>query len=43
MQVPLQITFRNMESSPLVQEWIEEQVVRLDSFYRPIMGCRVAV
>jgi cold shock CspA family protein len=32
-----------MESSPLVQEWIEEQVVRLDSFYRPIMGCRVAV
>lgn len=43
MQVPLQITFRNVESSPLVQEWIEEEVVRLESLYRPIMGCRVAV
>ena len=43
MQVPLQITFRNMESSPLVEEWIRAGTQRLETFYRQIMGCRVAV
>lgn len=43
MQLPLQVTFRNMEASPAVQEWIEEQATRLESLYHPIMRCRVAV
>lgn len=43
MQLPLQVTFRNMEASPTVQEWIEEKAVALESLYQPIMRCRVAV
>lgn len=43
MQVPLQITFRNMESSTIVQEWIQAEAAKLENFYRPIIGCRVAV
>ncbi|HTR46166.1 MAG TPA: HPF/RaiA family ribosome-associated protein [Verrucomicrobiae bacterium] len=43
MQLPLQVTYRNMEASPTVQERIEEQANRLETLYRPIMGCRVAV
>lgn len=43
MQLPLQVTFRNMEASGAVQGWIEEEVARLESLYRPVMGCRVAV
>lgn len=43
MQVPLQITFRNMESSPMVEEWVRAAAARLEIFYSQIMGCRVAV
>jgi len=43
MQVPLQITFRNMESSPIVEEWVRAAADRLETFYGQIMGCRVAV
>lgn len=43
MQVPLQITFRNMESSPTVEKWVREAAARLETFYSQIMGCRVAV
>lgn len=43
MLIPLQVTFRNMEASPIVQGWIEEAAARLEGFYQPIMGCRVAV
>ncbi len=43
MQLPLQVTFRNMEASPIVQDWIAEQATRLESLYQPIMRCRVAV
>lgn len=43
MQLPLQVTFRNMEASPSVYGWIEEEAANLETLYRPIMGCRVAV
>jgi cold shock CspA family protein/ribosome-associated translation inhibitor RaiA len=39
----LQITFRNMKSSPTVEEWIREEAHKLETFYNSIMGCRVAV
>jgi Sigma 54 modulation protein / S30EA ribosomal protein len=39
----LQITFRNMKPSPVVEEWIREEVSKLETFYSQIMGCRVAV
>ncbi|MDE3109833.1 MAG: HPF/RaiA family ribosome-associated protein [Acidobacteriota bacterium] len=43
MQLPMQITFRNMESSENVKDWIREEAGKLETFYQPIMGCRVAV
>jgi cold shock CspA family protein/ribosome-associated translation inhibitor RaiA len=43
MQLPMQITFRNMESSENVKEWIRSEAGKLETFYKPIMGCRVAV
>ena len=39
----LQVTFRNMKSSPTVEEWIREEASKLETFYSQIMGCRVAV
>lgn len=45
MEVPLQITFRNMNtaSSSIVRKWIQQEVSKLETFCRRIMGCRVAV
>jgi cold shock CspA family protein len=43
MKLPLQITFRHMESSRMAEEWIRIEAAKLDSFYNQIMGCRVAV
>ncbi len=43
MQLPMQITFRNMESSENVKDWIRSEAGKLETFYKPIMGCRVAV
>jgi cold shock CspA family protein len=39
----IQITFRNMESSATVEEWIREEAHKLDEFYSHIMGCRVVL
>ena len=43
MQLPLQIIFRNMESSAAVEDRIRERVRALERFYDHIMSCRVAV
>jgi cold shock CspA family protein len=43
METPTQITFRNMESSEHVKQWILSEAGKLETFYQPIMGCRVAV
>jgi ribosomal subunit interface protein len=43
MQLPLQITFRNMESSAAIEAKIRERVAELDRYYHRIMGCRVVV
>lgn len=43
MRLPLQITFRNMKASDLVEGWIQEEALKLDSFYKRIMSCRVVV
>ncbi|HEV2495711.1 MAG TPA: HPF/RaiA family ribosome-associated protein [Terriglobia bacterium] len=43
MILPLQITFRNMDSSDLVEGWIREEAAKLDIFYPRIMSCRVVV
>ncbi len=43
MQVPLQITFRNLPHSDAVTQSIEAQAERLESFYDRIIACRVVV
>jgi ribosomal subunit interface protein len=43
MQMPLQISFRDMEPSAAVETKIRERAAKLDRYYDRIMGCRVVV
>jgi len=43
MQLPLQITFRNMGSSAAVERAIREKAAKLEKFSDRIGGCRVVV
>jgi ribosomal subunit interface protein len=43
MQIPLQITFRDMEPSDAVEVRIREKAGKLEQFYDQIMSCRVMV
>jgi ribosome-associated translation inhibitor RaiA len=43
MQLPLQISFRNMEHSPALEATIRKKAGRLDEFAGRIMSCRVVV
>ncbi|MEY5098104.1 MAG: hypothetical protein RJA36_823 [Pseudomonadota bacterium] len=42
-QLPLQVTFRNLERSDAVEDRIREKVEKLGSFHGGIMSCRVSV
>jgi cold shock CspA family protein len=43
MQLPVQITFRNMDSSPTVAAKLREEAEKLSEFYESIMGIRMMV
>ncbi|HET8726348.1 MAG TPA: HPF/RaiA family ribosome-associated protein [Alphaproteobacteria bacterium] len=43
MQVPLELAFHGMESSPFIEEQIRNQVDRMERFSDRIISCRVAV
>ena len=43
MQIPLQITFKNMEPSPAVEAAIREKAAKLEHFADAITSCRVTV
>ncbi len=43
MELPLQITFRNVPPSPAIEANIREKMARLDRFSEHIMACRVVV
>lgn len=43
MEIPLQITFRNVLPSKAIEDNIREKTSKLESFYDRIMGCRVIV
>lgn len=43
MNLPVQITFRNMDTSPWVEDRIHEEAAKLDQFYDRITSCRVMV
>jgi hypothetical protein len=40
---PLQITFRNVDTTPETELWIRMEAAKLETFYKRIMNCRVAV
>jgi cold shock CspA family protein len=43
IKIPLQITFKSMAPSEVIEAHIREAALKLDSFYDEIMGCRVLV
>lgn len=43
MKSELQVTFRNIEPSPEIKEWIRAEAAKLDTLYLQLMGCRVMV
>ena len=43
MQTPLQITFRNADTSPSVEAKIRERVDELEQFFNDITSCRVVI
>lgn len=43
MQIPLQISFRNMDPSPAVEERIRRKAAKLERFHDRIVGCTVVV
>ena len=43
MKLPLQVTFRDLDSSLAISEHIKRRAEKLDQFHDRIMSCRVAV
>lgn len=43
MDVPLQIAFKNLESSAFLEALIRERVAKLERYHHHIVGCRVLV
>lgn len=43
MQIPLQVSFRNMHTSSTAEEKIREKALALERYYPRITGCRVVV
>ena len=43
MQIPLQISFRNMDPSPAVEAVVREKAAKLDRFFERIVSCDVTI
>lgn len=43
MILAVQVTFRKMEPSEIVEGWVRQEAEKLDEFYNHIMSCRVVV
>ncbi len=43
MQLPLEITFRDMEPSPAIEQRIRQKASKLDRYFDRVMSCRVMV
>lgn len=43
MQIPVQVSFKDVEPSDFIKSAIDEHVARLDRFFPRIVGCRVVV
>ncbi len=43
MQIPLQVTFRDMPQSEAIETRVREKADKLNRYYDRIMGCRVVI
>ena len=43
MQLPLQVTLRDISPSEAIEAYIRERAAKLEQFYDRIMSCRVVV
>lgn len=43
MQLPLQITYRDMDPSDAIEAEVRKRAQKLESLYDRIMGCRVVI
>jgi cold shock CspA family protein len=43
MKAQMQVTFRNMKPSKVVEDWILAEAAKLEGLYGSLMGCRVVV
>jgi ribosomal subunit interface protein len=43
MQMPLEVTFRNMDPSPSVEEVVREKAEKLDRVFDRIVSCHVTI
>ena len=43
MQIPLQLTFRNIEASERLELYVRERAAKLDNFCKTIISCRVVL
>ena len=43
MQIPLQISFRNMDPSPAIEAGVREKAAKLDRFFVRIVSCDVTI
>jgi ribosome-associated translation inhibitor RaiA len=43
MKFPVRVTFRNLEPSEAIENWVHAEAEKLETFYDRITTCRVAV
>jgi|SRR5579859_4260864 len=43
MEIPIQITFRGIERSPAIEEYVRQRAAKLATFSERITGCHVAL
>ena len=43
MDIPLELSFRNTDSSPAVEARVRERVARLEQFFSHLTSCRVTI
>ena len=43
MQIPLEVTFHNMDQSEAVEANVRERVAKLERYFDRIIGCRVVI
>jgi ribosomal subunit interface protein len=43
MEIPVQITFRGIDRSPAIEEYVHQRATKLETFFERIVGCHVTL